>query len=288
MPQAYQGLAQLYAGAGEFDSLATVLREAMAVPATRPALFPYAIAWAEARVDPAAGLRTLQGALRDETPARLRAAGGAPYESAAFVFMASDAAAADGRVRELDEAARLAGVLQPPTPGFPEKEQGPGPAWVARGTQLAMGLPVEPLRPMLDSGVARLDQLPGPGIANARRANVAVPYIAYLRTRDPRYLATVRRSSGDSTGWAEFDAIAALARANSAAAAAARAEVLDAVGDLRAAVAIQSRSSPRAFISATAPPTPRSSHNSPRPAPGWPACATPPRWCRPHCRPRPA
>ena len=271
VPQAYEGLAQLYAGAGQPDSLATVLREAMARPATRSALFPFVIAWAEARTEPAAGLATLQRALRDETPARLRTQGGSPYGAYTMVLMASDAAAATGRVRELNQVARLAGALQPPTPELPPKDQGKAALWLAKATQLAMGLPIEPLRPMLDSGIARLDESPNVGGMNGRRLYVPVPYVAYLRTRDPRYLEAVRRWSADSTGWVELDAIAALERGDSAQVAAAvrrfpsadsasaapgsqslmrwvaRAEVLRAVGNLRGAAAIYESLDPSRF-----------------------------------------
>jgi tetratricopeptide (TPR) repeat protein len=127
--------------------------------------------------------------------------------------------------------------------------------------KLGMGVPAAPLRPFVDSGVAFLDRLQEPVGAQARQGSASVPYLAYLATSDPRYLATLRRWAGD-TAYGELQALAALEAGDTAAAAAAarlfpdadstrragaalnptrwvaRAEVLEGLGELRRALAV--------------------------------------------------
>jgi serine/threonine-protein kinase len=271
VPQAYQGLAMAYAGAGQYDSVVAVMREAMARPSTRSPLFPFLAAWAEARVDPTAAVELLRVGLRDTDPARIRREGGNPYELYGTVLLGADAAAVSGSVRELNQVAKVASALEPVAIGLPAKDRGKGAAWYARAVQLAMGLPAAPLRPMLDSGIVKIDGLTGPGGLMARRQNIAVPYVAYLATRDSLYLGAVRRWSPESQTWPELDALAALAAGDTSRVVdavrrfpsvdstrasgtpvspmrwVARAEVLTAMGDLRRAVAMYELIEPSRF-----------------------------------------
>jgi tetratricopeptide (TPR) repeat protein len=271
VPQAYQGLAMAYAAAGRYDSVAAVMREAMTRPATRSPLFPYIGAWAEARTDPPAALATLRGAIAGADAARLRRESGNQYELYGTVLLGSDAAGASGSVRELNQVVRLASALEPRIPGLPARDQGKGALWYARAVQLAMGLPAAPLRPMLDSGIVKIDGLTGFNGSMARRQNISVPYVAYLTTRDSLYLGAVRRWSTPTQSWPELDALAALDAGDSTrvieavrrfpsvdsllAAGApmvlmrwiARAEVLQRVGDLRRALQLYEVLDPTRF-----------------------------------------
>ena len=57
---AYLQLALIYFGQGRPDSAAAVLRESMAKPETHTAQTPFQIAYADSRVDPKTGLRSLR------------------------------------------------------------------------------------------------------------------------------------------------------------------------------------------------------------------------------------
>ena len=259
VPQAYQLLVSIYAEAGHFDSAATLLREAIANPATRSPRFPYLLAAVETRTDPAAALATLRTALREVDAADIRAERGNPFEAYEIVLLGSEAATINGRVEELDAVEALAASLEPEVPGAPKTPPGRRTRWATVRPRLALGLPATPERAFVDSGIAFVDRLEGRSGEQSRRQGTSVTYIAYLATREPRYAATVRRWSGET--YPELDALEALARGDTAAATAAartfpsadsaaraggtisaarwvaRAEALEGLGDARGALA---------------------------------------------------
>ena len=144
--------------------------------------------------------------------------------------------------------------------------------WWSTAAKLGMGLPMASQRAMLDSGVAYVERRTatlGPG---TQQQAVPLLYIAYLASRDPRYLATLRRWRGPTAPpWPELDALEALARGDSARARelargfpsadsiraatgamnatrwTARAQVLADLGDARGAVAMYEVLDPRRF-----------------------------------------
>jgi tetratricopeptide (TPR) repeat protein len=82
-----------------------------------------------------------------------------------------------------------------------------------------MGVPPATVRPRIDSAIRFIDGWTGKERDGMRRQSVALPYVAYLATRDTGYLATLRRwwsagagSVGPATPIYEIDAIAALDR----------------------------------------------------------------------------
>jgi len=260
VPQAVQALTGIYAEAGHFDSAATVLREALANPATSSPRFPYLLAAVQTRIDPAAALATLREALREVDAAEIRAEGSNPFEAYEMVLLAADAATMTGRVAELDALEAMVTALEPEVPGAPKTPPGRRTRWTTVRPRLALGLPAAPHRALVDSGIAFVDRLQGRPGEQSRQQGGGVPYIAYLATRDPRYAAVTRRWTGQP--YPELDALEALARGDTAAATAAartfprpdsvarlggtinaarwvaRAEALEGLGDARGALAM--------------------------------------------------
>ncbi|HET7458991.1 MAG TPA: hypothetical protein VFJ74_15190, partial [Gemmatimonadaceae bacterium] len=270
-PHAYESLAYLFAGDGEPDSAIAVLREAQRRPESRSAKVPFTIAALETRADPPAALGALRTALRDADPAALRAQGGADLFE--VLVGAGNAAAVAGSVREVDDVVRLVELVTPP-PSAGEASRGMQARWWALGSKVAMGVPFERLRPTLDSGIAYVERVTGPFRSYARQQSVSVPYVAYLVTRDPRYLAPIRRWRADSgRALVELDALEALDRGDTATARrlvrqfpsvdsaraagaaqsiprwVARAEVLESLGDARGAAAVYEALDPARFSS---------------------------------------
>jgi serine/threonine-protein kinase len=273
VPQAYIGLAALHATAGRFDSAAAVIQEALSRPATRTLRFRYVLATLQARVDPPAALQTLRAALRDVGPAELRADGGSPPELYGTVLGSGDAAAVAGSVRDLNGVTRVATALESPVPGIGVVgERGGQTRWWNAGAQLAMGMPPRPLLAVVDSGIALIESLPQATAAPVRPAAINVPYLAYMATRNPKYLAVVRRWRGERQApFHELDAIEALAAGDTAKVLeavrrfpspdsvraaggtispmrwVARAEVFEALGDARRALAMYELLDPTRF-----------------------------------------
>ena len=268
VPQAYQGLAHLYAEAAQPDSAIAVLREAMSRPSSRWHRFGFSLAAMQARVDPQGALRTLRTALRETTAEALR------EESRNNLFStvldANAAAAVTGSISDLRATAALAVEAEPMTPGT-DYPRAPQAAWFVAGTELAMGLPPARLLPRLDSGVRVLERFPEPFGPQARQFSYIVPYLAYLVTREQRYLDAVRRWRGSAPALVELDALEALEKGDTVAARRvaasfpspdsvramgarlvlahwiARAEVLASLGDLRGAIAMYEVLDPRLF-----------------------------------------
>jgi tetratricopeptide (TPR) repeat protein len=146
--------------------------------------------------------------------------------------------------------------------------------WLVAGTLLAMGMPSARYLAAIDSGMRALDRMAAPIGPQVRQFSTPTLYIAYLATREARYLDALRRwraEGGAAQPWAELYALEALARGDTAAARAqaalfpapdsmraaggqlapmrwiARAEVLEALGDVRGAVAMYDVLEPRRF-----------------------------------------
>jgi tetratricopeptide (TPR) repeat protein len=118
-------------------------------------------------------------------------------------------------MRDVDSTVALVGRVQGTIPGttFPLAPYG---RWWASASKLAMGMPYASVRASLDTGVTIVDRLPGFAQGMAREQSLAVPYVAYAVTREPRYIAAVRRWRGDAPPWPELDALEALTRGDSA------------------------------------------------------------------------
>ena len=217
-PQAYKALADAFVEAGHLDSATLVVEEAMRREESRSPILPYMLANAQTVQDPIRALATLRGALRDYPLAEVRKAEG--YDRFFTVLAAANAATTTGALPEMRATAELAAQLQPRL-GTPRQAPPTGPVfrfWRI-GAELALGVPYPRLRPALDSAVAFVDRFPEPLGKQARQMSAAVPYVAYLATRDTAYAAAARRWWGGQLPIAELDALEALARGDTAAAA---------------------------------------------------------------------
>jgi tetratricopeptide (TPR) repeat protein len=272
-PQAYQALADLYMSIGQYDSAAAVVREAMATPSARSPILPFYEVALLMRTDPAAAPASLRAVLRTTSAAELAAGGGSDRFFA--ILNAAGAAMLGGRASDVRAAMSLAAAVQPMLPGLGYST----PAmtrWFAVGAELALGMPPAPLRVALDSGARFIDRLPGAPRGSIQTQSMSVPYVAYLVTRDPRFLAVVRRwQRPDAAPLTELDALEALtagdtARALQAARAfpspdsvraatgarvgamrwVARAEVLAGLGDARRALGMYDVLDPTRFAAA--------------------------------------
>jgi tetratricopeptide (TPR) repeat protein len=272
VPQAYQGLAQVYMQAGTFDSAVAVLQEGVRLhPEVRDSYIAYGLPAVQARTDPVAALASLRTALREVTGQELRDGGGSDRFS--IVLAGASAAAVGGSVADLREAARVAVEAEPTIVGLGISRE-PQAQWLVAGTLLALGLPPARHLAVIDSGMRGLDRMKAPVGPQIRQFSTPPLYIAYLATREARYLDALRRwraESGVTQPFAELDALEALSRGDTAGARAqaarfpspdstrtaknqispmrwiARAEVLEALGDHRGAVAMYEVLDPRRF-----------------------------------------
>ena len=222
-PQAYLALVSAYIYSGFIDSAAMAVAEAQRRPSARHPVFPYILAGAQANRDPRTALQTLRAALRD-FPAESIAAHELT-DRVYYVINAGDAATINGSLADLRKLVATVVKADPklPGPGIPTAL--PAGAWSA-AAELGMGVPAATARPRIDSAIRFIEGYTGKDREGVKRQSVALPYVAYLATRDTGYLATLRRwwnaganGTSASTPIYEIDAIAALDRGDREAAA---------------------------------------------------------------------
>jgi tetratricopeptide (TPR) repeat protein len=270
--QSYVSLADTYAAAGFADSAARVLERALARPAIHAPELAYRAALLRLSAGtPEAALASLRDALTRYPADSLRRWGS--YQRFPLVMFSANVAAANGSLADLHRVMTTAAEAEPRVPNT-ELRTEPLVRWYEAALQLGMGVPVTPaLRRTIDTGIRFADTLPTLIGTNVQGSSTAVPYVAFLATRDTSYLATARRWA-KTTGLPslpELDAVAALGAGDTARAAAlakefpamrpdaqfsyaglramTRAEVLIGLGDLRGAVAIYEALDPRRFNS---------------------------------------
>ena len=256
---AYLQLALVYFGQSHPDSAAAVLREAMARPETHGAQTPFQLAYADTRVDPHAGLRSLRAALKTADERGLETDG--TNNLMEFLFGAGASAAVLGSFADVDSLAALANRTLPATAGFGLTDDPLARLWPL-GVRFAAGVPTRQLAAPFASSLASLERLPATGSAKYYRFQATTAlYVAYLATRDARTLALLRKWRGPQPQHPELDALEALAANDTAKAARlaksfpspdsiraahaslglprwiARAQVYEALGDSRAALA---------------------------------------------------
>jgi len=273
VPPAFLAVAESWLPSGRFDSAAAVLAQADARPDVRGRTeLPFVRAEYLSRVDPSAARAALGAALRAADAALLRTSGGA--DRFPYILQSAAVAAMGGDLRTVDAVARLAAAAEP-TPYNSPISTAATARWWAAMTKLAAGAPAASQRAAIDEGIAAIDALPSVWSAALGPQSAAVPYIAYAATRDPRYLATLRRWRGPrAPAWTEVDALEALAAGDTARARAiargfpsadsarmagsrvvagrwvVRAEVLEALGDRRGALAAYDVLEPARIIDA--------------------------------------
>jgi serine/threonine-protein kinase len=215
VPQAYLALARAYLNVGRLDAAVASLDTALAEhPQLREGMLPFLQAQLVARARPEDGPAAVRAALRGATPEGLRREGGS--DVIPLVLGAASVAAMGGSARDVDAVGALLSAARPTIPG-PEAPTRVVVGWWSVAAKLAMGLPPASQRGVLDGGIAYVQGMPealGPG---ARQQSAPLLYMAYLATREPRYLETLRRWRGPGAPpWPELDALEALARGDTA------------------------------------------------------------------------
>jgi serine/threonine protein kinase/tetratricopeptide (TPR) repeat protein len=205
---AYLQLALIYFGQGHADSAAAVLREAMARPETHSAQTPFQIAYADSRVDPRVGLRSLREALRTKNEQGLEVDG--TNNLMEFLFGAGSSAALLGSFSDVDSLAAMANRTLPSASGIGLKEDPLAKLWPV-GVRLAAGLPAKQLAGSFAAPIASLERLPATNMAAFyRRQAMPALYVAYLATHDAHTLALLRKWRGPQMNHTELDALEAL------------------------------------------------------------------------------
>jgi tetratricopeptide (TPR) repeat protein len=128
------------------------------------------------------------------------------------VLNAGDAATINGSLADLRRLGAIAAKAEPRMPGRDVATTLAVSAWSA-AAELGMGVSPAAVRPRVDSAIRFIDRFEGKEREQYRRSSVALPYVAYLATRDTTYLATLRRwwnGGGAPTPIHEIDALVAL------------------------------------------------------------------------------
>ena len=205
---AYVQLALIYFGQGHADSAAAVLRESMTRPETHGAQTPFQIAYADTRVDPRAGLRSLRQALRTADVRGLEDDGSNNLME--FLFGAGASAATLGSFADVDSVAALANRTLSASSGTGLKDDPLARLWPI-GVRLAAGVPPRQLAAPLATSIASLERLPAKGPTSYYRVQATSSlYVAYLATRDGRTLALLRKWRGSQPPQPELEALEAL------------------------------------------------------------------------------
>ncbi|MGZ8492755.1 MAG: protein kinase domain-containing protein, partial [Gemmatirosa sp.] len=209
VPQAYLALARAYLNVGRIDASVAALDTALVEhPTLREGMLPLLRAQLVARVRPEEGPAAVHAALRTVTADGLRREGVADVMP--LVMGAASIAAMGGLARDADALGGLLAAARPTLPG----SEAPTKfviAWWTIAAKLAMGLPPASQRALLDSGIAYVQGMPrslGPG---PQQQSAPLLYMAYLATREPRYLEALRRWRGGSAPpMPELDALEAI------------------------------------------------------------------------------
>jgi serine/threonine-protein kinase len=215
VPQAYLALARAYLNVGRIDAAVSTLDTALTEhPALREGMLPFLRAQLVARVRPDEGAAAVRAALRTANAEGLRREG--LGDVLPLVLGSAGISAMGGSVRDADAVGALLAEARPTLPGS-EAPTAIVVRWWTIAAKLAMGVPPASQRAMLDSGIAivqRMSAAMGPG---TQQQSASLLYMAYLATREPRYLETMRRWRGPGAPpWPELDALDALTRGDSA------------------------------------------------------------------------
>src|SRR5204863_5583503 len=141
---------------------------------------PFQIAYADARVDPRAGLRSLREALRTADEHGLEVDG--TNNLTEFLFGAGSSAAVLGSFTDVDSLAALANRTLPGSSGIGLKEDPLARLWPI-GVRLAAGIPAQKLAGSFASSIASFEKLPATAPATYyRRQAMPALYVAYLAT----------------------------------------------------------------------------------------------------------
>jgi tetratricopeptide (TPR) repeat protein len=203
--------------AGFVDSAAAAVAAAQRRPLSRSPLLPYALAAAQANTDPHRALQTLRTAMAEFPAESIAAHDGT--DRFWRVLTAGDAALVTGSVSDLDKLVGIAIKVSPKLPGSSDVPSNVATSvWMA-SARLALGLPSPATRTRADSVIRSLDRMQGPDGERFRSASQALPYIAFLATRDTSYLAAIRRWGAPAGSLPEIDALVALDRGDRDAAA---------------------------------------------------------------------
>ena len=212
-PQAYQALVAAHVAAKQYDSVETVVQEAMARPESRSPVLPFILASAQVPVDPDAALESLRKALNEADVSELAQSDGA--DRGMQVLYGADAATLSGSVTDLRRTGALAVAAQPYTGGSSRVPLAPVVRGWTAATELGLGLSPARVRPALDSSIRAMENLPQRFGPQMRAQMAGLPYMGYVATRDRGYLATLKRwwTPGVPTP-PELDALAALEAGN--------------------------------------------------------------------------
>jgi tetratricopeptide (TPR) repeat protein len=259
VPQAYTALIDLYLETRKFDSALVTVDSALARPNVRSGRLVYLHAALAAQKGGPVGLGEVRAALRDVPASRLRDEG-IYGEIIDYTLQAGQSAAFGGGVKEVDQLGAVMAELFPQIPGT--HLTGTLLArWWALHARLAMGVPWAELRAPFDSAVQAVERGTPGQEARSRGALASALYVAYLASRDPKYMKRLRSWGPDYPPMPEIDALEAITGGDTARARTiargfpppdsiravggsltpmrwiARAQVLEELGDARRAVA---------------------------------------------------
>lgn len=265
----YFTMANGFAAAGLADSSAAVLDQALARPALQTAPTRLVAATFQLLADQPRAFATMREATTRAAVPALR--GTSPNERYSGMAAALSIAASVGNAGEI---ARLVDVFAEVEPVFlyggrPTRDVY---QWYVEALHLAMGAPLTAAaREVLLQGVRAFDVVDVGLARQLRGPAAAIPFTAYLATRDTVFSNTVRRWSAPGITHSDLDALEALTRGDTAAARAsianypppaeladarfafsglrtmARAEALAAVGDLDGALGYYEALDPSRF-----------------------------------------
>ena len=195
---AYFALAEAYASSGDYARAAETLRRAMARPTTRQSDFAYRIASYELGARSPNALESLRQALREQAEDSLRQSGGA--RRFMNVLASANVALFSGALGDAYRVFSMVEAVDPHLPGT-ERAQNPIPTSTMLGpfrSAVVAGLGLDPAtsRRQIASNIRVIDTMPGPTGVMTRQQSVALPYAAYMMTRDTVHFATIRRWSG--------------------------------------------------------------------------------------------
>ena len=259
VPQAYLALIGLYAETGKFDSALVVVDSAMARPSVRSGRMQYLRAALMSQRGGPEGLAAVRQSLKEVPASQLRDEG-LTGDVLDIMLQAGQAAAYAGGVKEVDQLSDNLAELFPRIPG----SHVTGPLlgrWYELHARLAMGVPWPQVHAPFDSTLQAIERATPGDEARMRGGIATTVYVAYLSSRDPRYLATLGSWAPWLANLSELNALEALRKGDSTTARAlaakfpspdsiraagasltpmrwiARAQVLEELGDARRAVA---------------------------------------------------
>ena len=274
--QAYRSLSDAYIQLGKMDSAVSVLERSSARATTSSPVTPYRVASLRLIADDPKAAETLREALRKYPADSLRARG--ESDRLVSIFSGMSVAGSAGAIGLTDSLLKTAAQTDSIMFGSGIPTQYAGQFYVT-GVRMGMGLPItDAEKKNLLRGIEGMERGPAQMIAQIRSQSLAIPYMAYLSTRDTVFSSIARRWSqqGNSNPsvnaqLTELSALDALRRGDTARAAQivkefptldslkksqigmvglrfiARAEAAAGVGDYRTAVGMYEAIDPKRF-----------------------------------------